>query len=230
MTAAKIHAGIEIARRQFAERGWEADIILIRPDETAGPAIAAQLALKNYDCVVIGAGVRLPPRGLEHYLKSSSTQSTKAPRPPRLPSTPGQTTAPMPPPGRRAEDHQGHDRAQKQPRSEPNDTKTKRDGAHATTRRQARRNQPAGGKARAGSRGALRSARERRTERTSRGEAGGREGPGDDQAKSQARTGGRERSEPHGGGRPDGGTLPGAVNAQSPDTTPRPNSEPPTAR
>ena len=64
MTAAKIHAGIAVARGQFAERGWEADIILIRPDASAGPAITAQLALKSYDCVVIGAGVRLPPRGL----------------------------------------------------------------------------------------------------------------------------------------------------------------------
>jgi hypothetical protein len=37
---------------------------LIRPDETAGPATEHLLASKSYDCVVIGAGVRLPPRGL----------------------------------------------------------------------------------------------------------------------------------------------------------------------
>jgi hypothetical protein len=64
MTAEKVHAGIAVAMKQFAERGWEADLLLIRPDETAGPAIAAQLASKSCDCVVIGAGVRLPPRGL----------------------------------------------------------------------------------------------------------------------------------------------------------------------
>ena len=64
MTAEKVHAGIAVAMKQFAERGWEADVALIRPDETAGPAIAGQLASKTYDCVVIGAGVRLPPRGL----------------------------------------------------------------------------------------------------------------------------------------------------------------------
>jgi hypothetical protein len=61
MTVEKIHAGIAIAMRQFAERGWEADLCSIRPDETAGPALEHQLTLKDYDCVVIGAGVRLPP-------------------------------------------------------------------------------------------------------------------------------------------------------------------------
>ena len=64
MTAEKVHAGIAIAMRQFAERGWEADVCLIRPDETAGLAVARQLASKSYDCVVVGGGVRLPPRGL----------------------------------------------------------------------------------------------------------------------------------------------------------------------
>jgi hypothetical protein len=64
MTAEKIHAGLALALKQFAERGWEADVNLIRPDETAGPAVERQLASKTYDCVVIGAGVRLLPRGL----------------------------------------------------------------------------------------------------------------------------------------------------------------------
>jgi hypothetical protein len=64
MTAERVHAGIAVAQRQFAERGWEGDVGLIRPDETAGPAVERLLASKNYDCVVVGAGVRLPPRGL----------------------------------------------------------------------------------------------------------------------------------------------------------------------
>ena len=64
MTAEKVHAGIAVAQRQFAERGWEGDVGLIWPDETAGPAVERLLASKSYDCVVIGAGVRLPPRGL----------------------------------------------------------------------------------------------------------------------------------------------------------------------
>jgi hypothetical protein len=63
MTAEKVHAGIAVAMKQFAEHGWEADLGLIRPDETAVPTLERQLAQKSYDCVIIGAGVRLPPRG-----------------------------------------------------------------------------------------------------------------------------------------------------------------------
>ena len=64
MTIEKVHAGITVALKQFAARGWEADVGMIRPDESAGPTVERQLASKSYDCVVIGAGVRLPPRGL----------------------------------------------------------------------------------------------------------------------------------------------------------------------
>ena len=64
MTVEKIRAGIAVAVQQFAARGWECEVGYIRPDETAGPAVERLLASTNYDCVVIGAGVRLPPRGL----------------------------------------------------------------------------------------------------------------------------------------------------------------------
>ena len=64
MNAEKVHAGIAVALKQFTERGWESDVGYIRPDETAGPTVERQLRSANYDCVVIGAGVRLPPRGL----------------------------------------------------------------------------------------------------------------------------------------------------------------------
>jgi hypothetical protein len=64
MTVEKVRAGIAIAMTQFAERGWQADLALIRPDETAVPTVERQLASTSYDCVVIGAGLRLPPRSL----------------------------------------------------------------------------------------------------------------------------------------------------------------------
>lgn len=67
MTAEKIRAGIEIALKQFAARGWAADVGFIRPDETAGPTVQSLLASTSYDCVVIGAGVRLPPRRLSIF-------------------------------------------------------------------------------------------------------------------------------------------------------------------
>ena len=64
MTAEKVHAGIAVAVKQFADRGWEYDVASIRADETAGPAVERQLRSTNYDCVVIGGGVRLPSRNL----------------------------------------------------------------------------------------------------------------------------------------------------------------------
>ena len=64
MTAEKVRAGITVALKQFTERGWESDVGFIRPDETAGPTVERQLRSANYDCVVIGGGVRLPPRHL----------------------------------------------------------------------------------------------------------------------------------------------------------------------
>jgi hypothetical protein len=67
MTAEKVHAGIAVAMRQFAERGWDADVGMIRPDETAGPEVERQVGAKSYDCVVVGGGVRLPPRNLQLF-------------------------------------------------------------------------------------------------------------------------------------------------------------------
>ena len=64
MNAEKVHAGIAVALKQFTERGWESDVGYIRPDETAGSSVEHLLASKSYDCVVIGGGVRLPPRHL----------------------------------------------------------------------------------------------------------------------------------------------------------------------
>ena len=64
MTVEKVHAGIDVSMKQFAARGWQADLCFIRPDNSAGPEVERHLASGNYDCVVIGAGVRLPPRRL----------------------------------------------------------------------------------------------------------------------------------------------------------------------
>ena len=61
MSAEKIHAGIKVALADMAERGWRAENCFIKPDETAAPAVERRLAEGRYDCVVIGAGVRLPP-------------------------------------------------------------------------------------------------------------------------------------------------------------------------
>jgi len=64
MTAEKIHAGVKLALADIAGRGWHPEICFINPDETAVQTIERCLAGDVYDCVVVGAGVRLPPSRL----------------------------------------------------------------------------------------------------------------------------------------------------------------------
>jgi hypothetical protein len=64
LNAEKIHAGIAIAMKQMAERGWHADLCLVSPNSSAVPTVEARLAAATYDCVVIGAGIRVPPKSL----------------------------------------------------------------------------------------------------------------------------------------------------------------------
>src|SRR5262249_33891745 len=61
MSAEKIHAGFKVALADMAARGWQAENCFINPDETAVPTVERRVAEGRYDCVVIGAGVRLPP-------------------------------------------------------------------------------------------------------------------------------------------------------------------------
>jgi hypothetical protein len=63
-SAEKIYAGIAVALAGIKERGWQCDTCMISPDETAVPMLERQLRSADYDCVVIGAGLRVPPRSL----------------------------------------------------------------------------------------------------------------------------------------------------------------------
>ena len=62
--AAKIHAGIAIGMQKMADRGWAAELCLVSPDASATEIVTKQLVGKNYDCVVIGGGIRIPPKSL----------------------------------------------------------------------------------------------------------------------------------------------------------------------
>jgi hypothetical protein len=64
MNAEKIQAGIDLAATKIAERGWTGDLCMISPDDTGMAMLEQQLASATYDCVVIGGGMRLPPKGL----------------------------------------------------------------------------------------------------------------------------------------------------------------------
>jgi hypothetical protein len=67
--AQKIQAGIDLAAAKIAESGWAGDICMIAPDDAGIATLEKQLAAATYDCVVIGGGMRLPPKGLVLFEK-----------------------------------------------------------------------------------------------------------------------------------------------------------------
>jgi hypothetical protein len=67
MNAEKIHSGVKLALADLAGRGWDSEVCFINPDDTAVPTVERYLAGGSYDCVVIGAGVRLPPSQLVRF-------------------------------------------------------------------------------------------------------------------------------------------------------------------
>lgn len=62
--AEKIHAGIAIGMTKMEERGWQADACMITPDQAGRLMLEEQLTSTSYDCVVIGGGIRIPPKSL----------------------------------------------------------------------------------------------------------------------------------------------------------------------
>jgi hypothetical protein len=80
MTAERIHAGVNLALADIARRGWHPEICFINPDETAVPTIQRCLAGDVYDCIVIGAGVRLPPSRLGLFEAVVNAVHRAAPR------------------------------------------------------------------------------------------------------------------------------------------------------
>ena len=61
LTAGTIQAGINHDIARLRELGYDADFCPVDYGETAAEVMRRQLAAKPYDCIVIGAGVRLFP-------------------------------------------------------------------------------------------------------------------------------------------------------------------------
>lgn len=65
--AEKIQAGIDLAATRIAQKGWQGDICMISPDDAGIDMLRSQLATTTYDCVIIGGGLRLPPKSLRLF-------------------------------------------------------------------------------------------------------------------------------------------------------------------
>ena len=79
LDAGKVKAGIAAGMKQLTERGWHAELCLVRPDESARSKVEQQLAQAQYDCVVIGAGLRIPPKSLLLFETLVNAVHTSAP-------------------------------------------------------------------------------------------------------------------------------------------------------
>ena len=79
LNAEKIQAGIDVAAAKIAERGWVGDICNIAPDDDGIATLEKQLASATYDCVVVGGGLRLPPKGLLMFEKVVNSVHKVAP-------------------------------------------------------------------------------------------------------------------------------------------------------
>jgi hypothetical protein len=62
--AEKISAGIAVAVAKIGDRGWQGDTCMITPDEAGRAMLEKTLKQAAYDCVVIGGGLRIPPKSL----------------------------------------------------------------------------------------------------------------------------------------------------------------------
>ena len=62
--ADKINAGIAVAVSKIEERGWQGDTCMITPDDDGQSMLEQRLKAAAYDCVVIGGGLRIPPKSL----------------------------------------------------------------------------------------------------------------------------------------------------------------------
>ncbi|WP_255587254.1 NmrA family NAD(P)-binding protein [Hephaestia mangrovi] len=55
---------IAVAVAKIHERGWQGYTCMITPDDAGRTMLEAQLNSARYDCVVIGGGLRIPPKSL----------------------------------------------------------------------------------------------------------------------------------------------------------------------
>jgi hypothetical protein len=77
--AEKINAGIAIAVARIEERGWQGETCMITPDADGDAMLEDALHGAAYDCVVIGGGLRLPPKSLALFEKVVNTIHKAAP-------------------------------------------------------------------------------------------------------------------------------------------------------
>ncbi len=80
-TSEKIAKGIDAFLVDAKERGWDGVFCSILPDETAEATIAKSLA-ERWDVIVIGGGIRVPPKNLRLFERVTNAIHRGAPQTP----------------------------------------------------------------------------------------------------------------------------------------------------
>lgn len=79
LTADKVRAGLAAARRELEALGYDVENCLTDRGEKAAEIVEAALKGKDFDVVVIGAGIRLPPPSLPLFETVVNTVHRYAP-------------------------------------------------------------------------------------------------------------------------------------------------------
>jgi len=80
MNAAKVMAGLNAAVEGMRAIGYDAHLCLTDLGQTAGAVVTAQLQRRQFDCVLIGAGVRVAPSNFILFEKLINVVHEHAPR------------------------------------------------------------------------------------------------------------------------------------------------------
>lgn len=80
MNAAKVHAGIDACVNTLTQAGYDVGRCYTDAGETAEAVLSAMLKDTAYDCVMIGAGIRLPPSKLYLFEKLVNAVHRHAPQ------------------------------------------------------------------------------------------------------------------------------------------------------
>lgn len=80
LSADEVRAGIAAGQAAFRQAGYEPHNALIDLGETAEAQVREALAKREYACVVIGAGLRVPPPHLALFEKVLNLVHEHAPR------------------------------------------------------------------------------------------------------------------------------------------------------
>jgi hypothetical protein len=78
--AATVRAGLETDEAHLNALGYDAELCLIDFGETAGTVLRHRLGQKSFDCILIGAGVRLAPQNTLLLEKLVNIAHTDAPQ------------------------------------------------------------------------------------------------------------------------------------------------------